>query len=529
MPEHEDLYVGRSALEQGLVSPEHLLECLIDRVDDRRARDGHMAPRTLAQILVSRGYLKQEDLQRILILREKSREETVDLDLARVVVSRGYAPRERVDEGLALQRAAPGRRLGEILLERGWITAAHFHEALASLHKANFFCPACGAVFNVPYAQPGGRYSCRDCGALLQPQAAETLAGKGGPAEIPETERALAVYIRQKNMVRREILHEAEQIQKEAASFGILVPLLEVLERRKMLTWQQTDRLRKVDLSSVAASEQWLKQVVPGYKILTKIATGGFATIFAAEPFFGGSWVALKVLTPGRAAEKGAVEHFRREARLMMLLEHPRIVHAYEYGEHKGLHYITMEFVEGRALDQAVEDSGGLPAAAALKVASQVAEALHYMQREGYIHRDVKPENILLDLKGDAKVCDLGFATEIRAPRATLRTRDEALGTAAYVSPEQARGEADLKVGTDIYSLGLTLYFMLTAHVPFDGEDNEVIMAERFSEGVASPDYTRLKVVAPLQMVLRKMLHPEREKRFATYPELLEAFKSIPL
>lgn len=528
MPDREDVYVGRAALEQGLVTPESLLECLLDRAEDRRARDGHVAPRTLAQVLVGRGYLKPEDLQRILVLREKSREEKVDLEIARLVVSRGFAPRERVDEALALQRAAPGRRLGEILLERGWITAAQFHEALASLHKANFFCPACGAVFNVPYAQPGGRYSCRDCGALLQPQGADAPSKATSKAEIPETDRALAVYIRQKNMVRREILLEAEQLQKEAAQYGIEAPLLEILERRKLLTWQQAERLRKVDLSSVAASEEWRKQVVPGYKILTKVATGGFATIFAAEPFFGGSWVALKILAPEHAADPAEIEHFRREARLMMLLEHPRIVHAYDYGEHRGLHYIIMEFVEGRALDQAVEDAGGLPAAAAVRVARQVAEALHYMQQEGYIHRDVKPENILLDRKGDAKVCDLGFATEIRS-RPSLRTRDEALGTAAYVSPEQARGEVDLKVGTDIYSLGLTLYFMLTAHVPFEGEDDEVIMAERFDRGVAAPDFSRVKVVAPLNLLLRKMLHPEREKRFATYPELIQALDAIPL
>lgn len=348
------------------------------------------------------------------------------------------------------------------------------------------------------------------------------------PSPIPETERAMAVYIRQKNLVRREDLREAIQFQEEASAYGLEVPLLEVLARQKRITWQQAELLRRVDLAPVVASEEWRRQVVPGYKILAKIAAGGFAAIFAAETFFGGDRVALKILRKDRAGEAGAIEHFRQEARLMMLLDHPRIVRAYEYGTHQGLHYITMEFVEGRALDQAVQDSGGLPPPTALRVTRQVAEALYYMQREGYIHRDVKPENILLDPRGDVKVCDLGFAAEIRS-RPLPRPKDEILGTAAYISPEQARGESDLKVGTDIYSLGLTLYFMLTAHVPFEGEDDDVVMSERFADGVAAPDFSRLQVPESLLAFLRKMLHPRREERFPTYPDLLKAMDGIRL
>ncbi len=526
MSEQENLYVGRAALQQGLVTPEQLFECLIDTVEERRIHDGHMAPRPLGQVLAGRGYLKQEDLRRILALRDKSSEEAVDLDIGRLVVARGFVPRERLEEARVLQRATRGRRLGEILMERVFLTASQLQEALASLHKTNYHCPSCGAVFHVPYAQPWGKYSCRDCGGLLESSGPDATHKPLPEVRVPETDRALAVYVRQKNMVRREILREAEQIQKEAAAYGIEASLLDIMTRRKLLTWNQAERLRTVDLSKTVASEEWRRQVVPGYKILTKIATGGFAAIFAAEPFFGGDWVALKVLLPERQREPAAIEHFRREARLMMLMDHPRIVRAYDYGEHEGIHCITMEFVEGRALDQAVEDAGGLSPAAAVRVARQVAEALLYMQREGYIHRDVKPENILLDKKGDAKVCDLGFAAEFRT-RPTMRTRDEALGTAAYVSPEQARGEVDLKVGTDIYSLGLTLYFMLTAHVPFEGEDSQVVMAERFSDGVAAPDFSRLKASEPLQAVIRKMLHPERSKRFTTYPDLLEALDGL--
>ncbi len=527
MPESENLFVGRKALEEGLVVPEHLVECLIDYADERRARDGHIAPRTLGQLMVARGYLRREDLQRILALRDRSCADAADVEVARIIVERGFASKELVDDALRLQREAPGRHVGEILLERGNITAAQLHEALSSLQRFNYACPGCGARFNVPYAQPWGRYSCRKCGALLEPAGPDaSVTGRPEVIRPPETERALAIYLRQKNLVRREFIREAEQIQQEACAYGLNVHLLDILMRRKQITWQQHDALRKVDLSAAVSSEEWGCQVVPGYKVLAKVATGGFAAIFAAEPFFGGERVALKVLLRDRAGEPGAVEFFRREARLMMLLDHPHIVRAYEYGEHQGIHYFTMEFVEGWPLDQAVRERGGLIPALALRITRQVAEALLYMQREGYIHRDVKPENILINSAGIAKLCDLGFAAEFRT-RPVLRARDVPLGTAAYVSPEQARGEVDLKVGTDIYSLGLTLYFMLTARVPFDGADNEVIMAERFADGVASPDFSLLEAPEPLVAIVKKMLHPEREKRFTTYVELLEALDGV--
>ncbi len=522
MADQDDLFVGRTAFEEGLVTDEQLLESLIDLAEEGRARDGHVTPRMLGTILVQHGYLRKEDLKRILEKRGKVVDEPADRELGRVLVDCGYVSPEQVEEGLEIQRRSPGRHLGEILIERCRLAPDQLQQALASVVRSNYVCHACGARFNVPYAQPGGRYACRGCGKLLRP------VGSGPPAGEPaEIERAMALYIRQKNMIRPEILRDAEKLLGRAAACGIKVSLLEILTRRKLVTWQQADQLRKVDLAGVLETDAWRRQVVPGYRIVDKIAMGGFAAIFSADPFFGKGRVVVKILHRQRARQPAAVDRFHHEARLMMSLDHPHIVRAYEHGEHQGLHYILMELVEGRSLERVVLDGGRLAFAAALKVVRQVAEALLYLQREGYIHRDMKPENILLDRKGSAKVCDLGFATPIRT-RPVVGTRELTLGTAAYVSPEQARGEIDLKVGTDIYSLGLTLYFMLTGHVPFDGQDADVVMAERFSKGVAAPDFSLLRSPEPVLAVVRKMLHPEREQRFTTYPELLAAMEALP-
>lgn len=556
MTEQDDLYVGKKALEEGLVKAEQLLECLSDLAEERH---GRRAPRPLGVLLVQRGFLRQEALNRLLAQRlpEADRGRQQDLELGKLVIALKYASREQVEEALRLQagRRQAGqspKRLGEIMVEAGSLTPVQVQRLIAYHDKTIYVCVSCGTRFNVLNAQPGATYPCKKCGGTLEPAGPEaagvantafalkavtrkTLAPPAAPpapppsAEELELERAVDVYLRQKTKVRRDLLRQAEEFQEEAARYGLHAPILELLLRSKGVTWQQAEQIKALDFKKMIQTEAWKQQAVPGYRITDKLAAGGFATIFAAEPVFGGARVVLKLLHKARSQDPVSVKRFRREAALLMKFNHPHIVKAFDYGEYRGLHYITMELVDGKPLDHLVLDRKGLPPPEAVRVARQVSQALHYLQQEGYIHRDMKPENVLIDANGNAKLCDFGFAAEIR--EGAVGQSEVTLGTVGYVSPEQARGELNLKVGTDIYSLGLTLYFVLCAQEPFRGGPNsDVIMAERFSGGtVATPDFECLKAPVALIEVVKKMLHPERGMRYTTYPELIQALDGLAL
>lgn len=549
MPEQDDLHVGRRALEEKRIRPEQLLECLQELAEERRSREGQMAARPLGVLLVRRGHVSERDLNRYLSELSGARpgQGSDDLELGRLVVAASYATKEEVEDCVRLQRegAAGSRRLGEILVERGILTTLQLQRLLSYHDKSIYACAACGVRFNLVGAKAGAAYKCRKCGGRLEaagPEAAAVASTEHELRALPgtapptppstpspprerqeEVDRALALFLRQKNMIRKEDLRGAEQFQQEAARYGVEAPLLEVLRRRKLVTWKQEEQLRAVDFGKIVAGDAWRKQAVPGYNVRRKIATGGFGAIFEAEPVFGGAPVALKLLHAVRGRDPASLERFRHEARLMMKFNHPNIVKGYDLGEHRGVHYMTMELVDGRSLDQEVPPGRGLPAEEARGLATQAAKALEHMQQEGYLHRDVKPENLLLDRQRRVKLCDLGFAVEIRglAQGQTGVTQ----GTVGYISPEQARGERSLKVGTDIYSLGLTLYFMLRGEHPFGAADSETMMAERFGGGVATPDFRRLSAPAPLLEVLGRMLEPDRSRRYPTYGELLAALE----
>jgi tRNA A-37 threonylcarbamoyl transferase component Bud32/DNA-directed RNA polymerase subunit RPC12/RpoP len=487
MAETDDRALARRAIETGCVTQDQVFEALLVMAEERKAREGQMKARSIGAVLVGLGYIRQPDLDRIVAeLRESKR-------------SSGGS-------------VAPGE-------------------------KTLYSCSSCGARFNILKARPGGLYSCKKCGGNLE--IAPPPDPMGATMTIPATrrktarereeeaqvDRAVAVYARQKNMVRRDAIRDAEVLQQELADYGIEATMVDVLKRRRLISWQQAEQLKKVDFIKVVRSEMWRKQSVPGYQIGQKLASGGFATIYTAEPVFGGERVALKLLREQHMEDVQSVERFRHEGLLMMRLSHPNIVKAFDQGVHKGLHYITMEYVQGEPLDEVVRSLGPVKGAFAVQVGRQVAEALYYMQQEGYIHRDLKPENILLNEEWQAKVCDLGFAMQIRAREGGFA--QTTLGTAGYVSPEQARGELDLKVGTDIYSLGLTFYYMLAGQQAFQGDTTSTIMAERFSGGVATPDYDRMRAGGPLLETVKKMLHPDRAQRFTTYPELIKALEEL--
>lgn len=502
MAEDEDQFVGRRALKEGLVEPEKVVECLFEQV-------GKTGPNYhLSALLTRKGGLRRADCARLIREYEASRPAPPTTEpeptrnpkrFGQMVVAAGLATEEDVEEclqalGETSDVAYPPRHLGDEMVKRGYLT----HSQAESIV---------------------------DKQTTIRRRPSPAPEPEGPSLEPNDIDRALALYLRHKNMIRSNVLHKAEELHRKILEYGVDLRLADVLQRCQVFSWMQEQRIAKVDFEKMIGSEEWSKQAVPGYRITDKIASGGCAVVFAAEPFFGGDPIALKVMHRHLAKEETSRMRFLHEARLMMKLDHPHIVRAFEHGEYRGARYIAMELVDGLPLDESARGLKRFNPPMAIDVTRQVAEALEYMYREGYLHRDMKPDNVLIDAEGNARLCDLGFAGSIQD--GAIGQAEVTLGTVGYLSPEQAAGELDLKAGSDIYSLGLTLYYMLAGKQPFVGPSSDKIMADRFGSGVAAPDFDAVKAPEPVLKVLKRMLHPIRKKRFTTYPELIGALKAV--
>lgn len=203
------------------------------------------------------------------------------------------------------------------------------------------------------------------------------------------------------------------------------------------------------------------------YRILDRISEGGMATVYTARRLSDGEVVALKVLREQFASDEEFVERFQREAHAVSELFHPNMVRVYDSGRDGPIHYIAMEYIQGENLKERIRREGPLPVDQAVKIALQVCEALEFAHSHGVIHRDVKPQNILLTGDGRVKVTDFGIARAMSS--ATITQTGTVLGSVQYLSPEQARG-AVVGRAADIYALGVVLFEMVTGRLPFDGD-----------------------------------------------------------
>ena len=255
------------------------------------------------------------------------------------------------------------------------------------------------------------------------------------------------------------------------------------------------------------------------YFIIRELGHGKAASVYLAHDDKHGRQVAVKVLDIGVAAEVGA-DRFLREIRLLAKLQHPRILPIYDSGESDGVLYCVMPHVVGESLRERLVRERRLPLEAALRIAREVAEALDYAHRQGVVHRDVKPENILID--GDhVLVADFGIARAItRAAGERTTAAGLALGTPAYMSPEQAMADPALDARADVYSLGIVVHEMLSGSTPFSPRSAQDVMARRNSAQPAG----RIPDAPPeLPKVIRKALSLRPAERYNGALEFTEA------
>jgi eukaryotic-like serine/threonine-protein kinase len=252
------------------------------------------------------------------------------------------------------------------------------------------------------------------------------------------------------------------------------------------------------------------------YRLERKLGSGGMADVWLAEDQELGRKVAIKMLHERYANDVQFVERFRREATHAAGLSHPNVVSIFDRGEAEGSYFIVMEYVEGRTLKELIVTRGPCPVPVAVSYTRQVLAALRYAHRNGIVHRDIKPHNVLVDHEGRVKVADFGIA---RAGSSQMTEAGSIIGTAQYLSPEQARG-APVDESSDLYSTGIVLYELLTGKVPFTGETPVEIAMKHLSQVPEAPSKIRPEIPRDLDLVVLRALAKEPAERYRTAKEM---------
>jgi serine/threonine-protein kinase len=258
------------------------------------------------------------------------------------------------------------------------------------------------------------------------------------------------------------------------------------------------------------------------YRVLTRLGSGGMADVYCAEDQQLGRRVALKLLYRRFAEDDLFVERFRREASAAAGLQHPNIVSVYDRGEWDGTYYIAMEYLEGRTLKDLVREHGPMPPDLATDVTCQILRAARFAHKRGVVHRDIKPQNVILDDEGRAKVTDFGIA---RAGSSEMTETGSIMGTAQYLSPEQAQGHP-VDQRSDLYSVGIVLYELLAGQVPFEAESAVTVALKQVNEAPVPPGNINPTVPPALEAVVMRALEKEPAYRFADADEFIAALQA---
>ena len=324
-----------------------------------------------------------------------------------------------------------------------------------------------------------------------------------------------------RGLASNEDIHAAKAVQRASGQDPRHQTLGQLLVEQGVITQGQLDRL-KPELETRSGRQ------IPGYHVIKKLGAGAMAQVFKARQLSLDRIVAIKVLPQKFTNNPDFVQRFYDEGKAAAKLNHPNIVQAYDVGKASEYHYFVMEFVDGRTVFDDIQSYGPYQEPAAVKIAVEIANALKHAHERGFIHRDVKPKNIMIeDETGVAKLADMGLARAVGDREAAELEAGKAYGTPYYISPEQIRGEVDVDFRADIYSLGATLYHMVTGKVPFDGPNPSAVMRKHLSEDLTPPDHLNSALDAGIGEVIEVCLNKDRDKRYNSTADLLADLEAI--
>lgn len=255
------------------------------------------------------------------------------------------------------------------------------------------------------------------------------------------------------------------------------------------------------------------------YDVREVLGKGGTATVFGVEDPETGERRAIKMLYPKFHDSPSHIKQFKREAELLIEFDHPHLVKAYELLKHNDMWCMEMELLEGRTLLKRILREGALEEDRALDIVVEIAAVLQYMQEQGYVHRDVKSENVMLLEDGSTCTFDLGFAQKIG--QSPDLDENETQGTVYYMSPEQAKGQKELDVRSDIYSLGVTLYQMAVGDLPFQGDEPREVMAKQVRQELQG-EKVKSQLSSHMHYIIEKMMSKEKDFRFQNPAEIID-------
>lgn len=319
-------------------------------------------------------------------------------------------------------------------------------------------------------------------------------------------------------LLTHEQVEKAQAVQVQERSKGIPARSLE-----EILLEQGTIRREEV-WAIYKAQERLLRDArnvgkrIGGYEILEKVGEGGLGVVYRARQLSMGREVALKVLHEKWITDDEFRKRFLVEARLVGRLSHQNLIQVIDVGRHKNTLYYSMEFIDGEPIESRLDREGAIPVEECIDLIFQVARALQYLAKKKIVHRDVKPGNIMVTREGVAKLGDFGF---VKSSLDSIISPDgEILGTPDYISPEAARGDRDIDFRSDIYSLGASLYHMLTGSPPFGGTASQVMEAHIYE----APPSLQGNPVIPKRVcrLVDRMMAKDPANRFGSYQEMFD-------
>src|SRR5947209_8918816 len=301
----------------------------------------------------------------------------------------------------------------------------------------------------------------------------------------------------------------------------------DLLVEHQFITANQAKRVKKI------IEDRSRQSKIPGYELISELGKGAMARVFKARQISLDRIVAIKVLPKKMSESVEFVDRFYKEGKAAAKLSHNNIVQAIDVGQAPaGYHYFVMEYIEGLTLyDEMAPPPAGkgrhFSEADALDIIIQITEALEHSHARGLIHRDVKPKNIILTPQGVAKLTDLGLARATDDKDAAESEAGKAYGTPYYISPEQIRGDVDIDFRADIYSLGATLYHLVTGRPPFEGDSPSAVMHKHLKQALVPADHVNTNLSTGIGEIIDATLAKKREERYQSTADMLADLRAV--